>query len=205
LPTESGGRAASTTARIGGSGRRNAYIDEWPTADQTEIGNRFITGSQGEIMVKRGFARAAVAIAAILAMVSVGTPALATDHTFFANYYRDDTGTVLVASVKGDITWLNRSVTLSNVQIWVRGGNCAKAQVKGYAGTNPQAIDGFVWTFPFPGGAFCTQASQWIGAESRTLNGSQVVGGITKLAVFVLYVEPDGDLINTGTTYNWRR
>jgi len=142
-----------------------------------------------------------VAFVAALGLVSAGTPAFATDTTFVARQYHAN-GAVLVVAVQGDITWLNRSVTLNNVQIWVRQGYCGNVVFRGQSSSNPNIDTEFL-----PGPTYKDKwcgifDSSWHTIGNITLDGSQIVGGIRTVLVAAREVDTDGDLVQQGGDYD---
>ncbi len=110
----------------------------------------------------------AAAMVGMAATMGVSTPAKATD-TSFRQEYRHSSGAIAVI-VKGNIRWLNRSVTLTNIEIFAKGGECGQGKFIGYAGSVIVDDD---YT-----GAHCPAVDQWGRVGDVTLDGSQVSGGI---------------------------
>ncbi|MGI5521434.1 hypothetical protein ACQEUX_10795 [Micromonospora sp. CA-259024] len=74
----------------------------------------------------------AIAVGTLPAVV-VATPAQATDYTFSVSYHHAASG-ALAVRVRGDIEWHNRSVSLRNIRLWVRAGECGRGGFFGFGG-----------------------------------------------------------------------
>jgi hypothetical protein len=136
--------------------------------------------------VKKILATAIVsAIVGVAASICLGAPAYATqDHSFTGSLYHGGNITLIVRTT-GDINWLNRSVTLNNVELYVRGGSCGSAYFEAFAGTTlKQTFE--TYNYPQRKTPFCaTGAGQWFDIGGITFDGSAISGGLT-----MIYVRP---------------
>lgn len=149
-------------------------------------------------MLKRRMFQVLTGIAvAAAALFGVAGTAGASPSGFTAAFvHAGGTGAVGAEAI-GGITWYNRSVSLTNVQIYAHASECARLDVSAYA--NGTRVDSYTSI------EYCTgSASRWFPAiPSIPLDGSAVSGGITEVLIRVVDVNDTGygyaDCFRSGT------
>jgi hypothetical protein len=121
-------------------------------------------------------------MAAIVALGTVlisSAPAQAADTSFQVSHVHAGGAGATAVSVKGNIEWLNRSVRIYNIQVFVNGGECGHARFNGYQIND----DATVWIDEGRTSSFCPNRDGWRSASDITLDAQYVRGGITHLVV----------------------
>ncbi|GIJ50573.1 hypothetical protein Val02_74590 [Virgisporangium aliadipatigenens] len=124
-----------------------------------------------------------LAVAAMGAVGSLGStaPALASTASFDVSVYHS-TG-VLSGRMTGDFRRLNQSVTITNIEQWVRAGECSYGSFEG-------------WQYNPTGGSphldtrtsrkRCASANTWFEPEDFTLDAKGVTGGINTVQIYLI-------------------
>ncbi|MEO3929734.1 hypothetical protein ABGB07_38665 [Micromonosporaceae bacterium B7E4] len=107
-------------------------------------------------------------------------PAHATDTKFQVTHAHSGGAGTIAVSIKGNIDWLNRSVRLYNMQIFVKGGECGIGWLAGYQ-TNSQGDEVLIDRNRTD--TYCPYGDAWYPVPDITLDGSFISGGITRLKV----------------------
>lgn len=139
-------------------------------------------------MSMRWLPRLVAAFVAVLGTVAFATPAVASAASFDVLYaHASGTGATAVRTT-GNFSWLNRSVVLNNVRLYVAANHCAIAFYDGFQGTQLVGNDSTDSMCAGPTGV-------WYNFGTITLDGSRVPGGITSVRVQV-YDETHGNATN---------
>jgi hypothetical protein len=131
-------------------------------------------------MLIRRLARVAGVLGAVLVLVAgTAVPAHASPSRFQVSYvHAGGTGAVAV-SVKGGFTWLNRSVVLTDVRLFVKANECGVSDFLGLHGE----VEVDYTRMPYD--HLCVQQDTWVGFGDILLNGSQQRGGIIEVRIGV--------------------
>ncbi|MDO3683948.1 hypothetical protein [Micromonospora sp. C28ISP2-4] len=133
-------------------------------------------------------------LSVLTTMASLGVGALPASAAQVVSSSYSHAGGALATKVTADLSWLNRSVQLGNVQFYVMPSHCARFNFWGYWGKGREVADIY-------SERICTTSSTggWYSFGSETLDGSSRVGGISKVAIDVIDETHNG--MNTFTTY----
>ncbi len=131
---------------------------------------------------------AGLTVAATAAACLTATPAYATDYSFSVTH-KHANGTVAIRTY-GDIDWHNRSVSLRNITLWVRAGECGRAGFFGFSGG---------------GTDYKTTSQRCAGSSNQTftnipditLDGSDIYGGLRYIDISAQDDSHNGLTLNT--------
>jgi hypothetical protein len=135
-------------------------------------------------VLKRYITRVGVSLAIVSSLVvAMASPAAAASGGYDVQYTHSG-GATLISEVTGTVNWLNRSVSISGNQSFIRGGYCYMVTMSAYAGSTHITADD--WTAVSSGGGVQCSPGGWTNFADHTFDGSNIVGGLTKVQIEIL-------------------
>jgi hypothetical protein len=131
-------------------------------------------------MLRKHLPRLGIAVATLAAVVlGAGAPAQAAPSTFTARAVHGGGAGAVGAATTGGFAWTNRSVSLTDVRLYVRSLECAYIHAVGYHGNN--YVDSTTTAL------YCSNGpARWFDVGNIPLDGSQQDGGIILVEVEVI-------------------
>ncbi|WP_163509877.1 hypothetical protein [Fodinicola acaciae] len=117
---------------------------------------------------------------AIAMLLATTTAATASPTRFSLNVAHGGGAGALAAATTGNLGWANRSVTLSDVRVYLAPGECGHIGVWGSQGD--ETIDFLIQMEEKYCGGY---DGRWFIVGTITMDGSQVSGGITRITIKV--------------------
>ena len=124
-----------------------------------------------------------VLLGSIALLVGTTSPARASDTSFFVEFVHDGGAGAIGAETSGGITWFNRSVSLTNVQLFVHAGECADIDARAYFRNNNSWVQVASQVVQ---ACNSTSAGVTFSVQDLGFDCGAIVGGCGKVQVFVI-------------------